>query len=53
LTAVHATAFPRRILDTKTDFENGLRMGQTELIQPGFISQNEKKLGQMSEIIHR
>lgn len=50
---VHAAAFPRRILDTKTDFENGLRMGQTELIQPSFISQNEKKLGKISEIIHR
>ena len=51
--AVHAAEFPRRILDTKTDFENGLRMGQPELIQPSFISQNEKKLGQMSEIIQR
>jgi len=50
---VHAAEFPRRILDTKTDFENGLRMGQPELIQPSFISQNEKKLGQMSEIIQR
>lgn len=49
----HANAYPQRILDTKTDFENGLRRGQDQLIQPSFISQNEKKLGQMLEIIQR
>ena len=51
--AAYASAFPRRILDAKTDFENGLRMGQQALIQPSFISQNEKKLGLINEIIQR
>jgi SAM-dependent methyltransferase len=51
--AAHASAYPQRILDTKTDFENGLCLGHDELINPSFISQNEKKLGQMLEIIQR
>jgi len=45
--------FPRRILDDKNDFENGWKFGQTELLKPSLISQNEKKFGEVIEIIAR
>jgi SAM-dependent methyltransferase len=51
--ATEAHAYPHRILDHKIDFENGLVLGSNDLIRPSFISQNEKKLGEMSEIINR
>ena len=47
------THYPKRILDSKVDFENGWRQGRSELLNPSLISQNEKKFGEISEIIAR
>jgi SAM-dependent methyltransferase len=48
-----SATYPSRILDKKVDFENGILLGVPELLNPSFISQNEKKLGQIVEIVVR
>ena len=45
--------YPRRILDSKLDFENGWKLDQSEPLNLSFISQNEKKFGEIGEIIAR
>jgi SAM-dependent methyltransferase len=45
--------YPRRILDSKLDFENGWKLDQSEPLNLSLISQNEKKFGEIGEIIAR
>ncbi|RCK79827.1 MAG: Chromosome segregation ATPases-like protein [Candidatus Ozemobacter sibiricus] len=43
--------FPRRILDTKTDFENGRRAGLDTILQPSALNEDQKKLALISQVV--
>jgi SAM-dependent methyltransferase len=49
--AVHASAFQRRILNAKNDYENGQIYGSHELLNVSEICQNDKKLLAISQIV--
>ena len=49
--AAHADAFQNRILDTKTDYENGQRHGGDDLTNLTGSSQSERKLLAITQII--
>jgi len=43
--------YPKRILGTKKDFENGLIFGNTDIFNASWTCQNEKKLQAISQIV--
>lgn len=43
--------YPRRILDSKTDFENGVVLGKPDFINASGTCQNDKKLLAISQIV--
>ena len=43
--------YPKRILGTKKDFENGLIFGNTDIFNASWTCQNEKKLLAISQIV--
>ncbi len=47
----HVTAFPHRILDTKTDFENGRRAGTENILNPSALNEDQKKLALIDQVI--
>lgn len=46
-----ASRYPRRIIDTKRDFENGIVLGSSEILNVSSTSQNEKKLLAIGQIV--
>ena len=48
--AAHAHLHTKRILDVKTDFENGQKLGSSVVLKRNDVSQNEKKLAVISKI---
>jgi SAM-dependent methyltransferase len=47
----HASKYPKRILDNKKDFENGLIFGSENTLNPNGTSQNDRKFLEISRII--
>lgn len=43
--------FPDRILDTKTDFENGQLLGNGDILNLNFVCQNDKKLDAIGRVV--
>ena len=50
--ASYINQFQNRIINSKTDYENGLLYGSDEILNSSAISQNEKKLRAISTIIN-
>ena len=49
--AAYISAFPTRIIETKSDFENGQLYGNSEILNLSEICQNDKKLFGINQII--
>lgn len=49
--ATYLPEFPKRIIDTKSDFENGHLYGNSEIVNLSEICQNDKKLFGIQQII--
>lgn len=49
--ANHVSAFPHRILDTKTDFENGQLYANPQILNKNEVCQNDKKLLAIGQIV--
>jgi SAM-dependent methyltransferase len=48
--AAHAPTYPRKIIDRKIDFENGIQFGQNAFRNPGWMVENELRLRAIADI---